>query len=139
MRAARADGIAPHPWGEARPGGPGPLRGNFGEKPGAGLLEYELVAETDDRRSDGYPGLAPGCTFPAGNSPFGVCDLAGNIGEWVEPAGDDTTAVFKGGTWMDAEDGAFHVAARGRLALDRNVTSVGYYLTGFRCARDASR
>jgi formylglycine-generating enzyme required for sulfatase activity len=98
---------------------------------------YSLVEPDRDWPADGVARLARGCSFPEGNSPFGVCDLAGNIGEWVEPASGDRVPVYKGGTWMDPDPWTFRIATRGWMSLDREVTSVGFYLTGFRCARSA--
>jgi formylglycine-generating enzyme required for sulfatase activity len=137
MRAARGESAAAYPWGSSDPGADRAARGNFGEKPETGMEGYSLVEPGRAWVADGAPRLSKGCAFPAGNSPFGVCDLAGNIGEWVEPAGA-STPVFKGGTWMDADLWSFRVASRAWMSLDREVSSVGYYLTGFRCARTAA-
>ena len=136
-RAARGDRATPYPWGSAPPSAPEPTRGNFGEKRGAGMEGYSLVEPDRDWPADGVARLARGCSFPEGNSPFGVCDLAGNIGEWVEPASGDRVPVYKGGTWMDPDPWTFRIATRGWMSLDREVTAVGFYLTGFRCARSA--
>jgi len=137
-RAARGDSAAPYPWGFSAPGTDGIARGNFGEKRGAGMPEYSLVEPGRDWPADGATRLAVGCSYPRGNSPFGVCDLAGNIGEWVEPASGAPGPMFKGGTWMDPDPATFRIASRGLMSLDRAVSSVGYYLTGFRCARSVA-
>lgn len=137
-RAARGDGAAPYPWGFSPPDASSAPRGNFGEKRGLGMPEYSLVEPEREWPADGVPRLASGCSFPQGNSPFGVCDLAGNIGEWVEPVRGESTTVFKGGTWMDPDPWTFRIASRAWMSLDSEVTSVGYYLTGFRCARSAA-
>lgn len=134
-RAARGGGIDPYPWGEQSPGQSTAPLGNFGERQGEGIARYELVPPDSTWPRDGHAGLAPGCSFPAGNSPFGVCDLAGNLFEWVESSNtqpsDDDRAVLKGGSWMDADDEVFRVGARG--AFYRNHS---FYLVGFRCADD---
>jgi serine/threonine protein kinase/formylglycine-generating enzyme required for sulfatase activity len=36
-----------------------------------------------DPDTDGYPGSAPVGSFPAGASPYGLVDMAGNVHEWV--------------------------------------------------------
>jgi formylglycine-generating enzyme required for sulfatase activity len=71
---------------------------------------------------------------PAGASPFGVLDMAGNVDEWVEdlyrPYGTDAGAsgqrVARGG----AEDG-WHCRSTERSAIDPDYHDA---LLGFRCA-----
>ena len=136
MRAARGGDLRAFPWGDRFLDDSAPPRGNFGEKPSTALPHYATVDESAAWRSDGMPGLAPGCRFPAGNSPWGVCDLAGNLAEWV--LGDDGGGVLKGGSWLDDQPWAFRVATRATITLDGDVPTIGFYQTGFRCARDAS-
>lgn len=136
-RAARAGSAAPYPWGTADPTRGGVAFGNFGEPPGAGLAEYELLAPDSSWPSDGFAGLAPGCSFPAGNSPFGVCDLAGNLYEWVEHEEEQPPrpgfALLKGGSWMDADPRSLRVGARAEFFANH-----AFYLVGFRCAGETS-
>jgi formylglycine-generating enzyme required for sulfatase activity len=134
MRAGRGEEAAPFPWGTALPSRTGPPRGNLGERLGTGIAHYTLVADDADWPSDGYPGLAPGCSFPAGNSVYGVCDLEGNLAEWTTGAG--VTAphpVLKGATWIDADRTALDLGARGELGAP--IEGLGFYLTGVRCVR----
>ena len=53
-------------------------RSNLGARP---------IGETDD--SDGFDELAPVGSFPAGRTPDGIDDMAGNAEEWVADAIDD--------------------------------------------------
>ncbi len=63
-KAARGSDGRRFPWGDASPT---PDRANY--------------ENTSPNAYDG--GLTPVGQFPAGNSPFGVSDLAGNVSEWV--------------------------------------------------------
>ncbi len=71
---------------------------------------------------------------PAGDSPAGAADMAGNVAEWTATPGDPTgdpppTFVVKGGSFLDGPD-ALTVTAR-RLVPRSSVEP----WLGFRCAR----
>lgn len=141
MRAARGRSTAVFPWGDAFELQGAAARGNFGEKPSTGHAGYATVAEGAPWPVDGYPGLAPRCAFPAGRSPFGVCDLAGNLAEW---AVSDGTAgereVVLGGSWLDGEATAFRLGLRFVSPVVPPAVAhgrMGSYLVGFRCVRAA--
>jgi formylglycine-generating enzyme required for sulfatase activity len=97
--------------------------------------------------SAGYNETAPVDRFPAGASPYGVQDLAGNAWEWVSSAyraypydatdgREDLRAgpvrATRGGG-HDAGAGEITVTQRGRN-LSRNPAA-GHHNIGFRCAR----
>jgi formylglycine-generating enzyme required for sulfatase activity len=138
MRAARGQTTTAFPWGDAMDLGGHQLRGNFGEKPSTGYPSYSVVSESSLWPSDGYPGLAPPCAFTAGRSPFGVCDLEGNLSEWA--VSDGAPAVL-GGSWLDGEENAFRLGLgyviHGDLPAAVARGQLGSYLVGFRCARTA--
>jgi formylglycine-generating enzyme required for sulfatase activity len=106
-KAARGDDARTHPWGDAPP-----------------TCERASFADC------GGEVAAVGAT-PAGASPFGVLDLAGNVREWVAdagPAGHPTRGIRGGASHDDAADLRITRRAFGDVA----VTDGGL---GFRCAR----
>ncbi|MGE5776242.1 MAG: formylglycine-generating enzyme family protein [Chloroflexota bacterium] len=134
-RAGRGDDFRTFPWGEDKADG---LRANFNM----------LVGDTSRVG-----------TYPAGASPFGVLDMAGNVAEWVNdlysgsytnaetvnPQGPQSEAslnrVVRGGSLMDAEIN-IRVSKRSSvlgpafgIPLDESI-SLGDFSPriGFRCA-----
>ncbi|MHC4170347.1 MAG: formylglycine-generating enzyme family protein, partial [Planctomycetota bacterium] len=78
-----------YPWGDESPNAGGVFRCNF------------------DGIDDGYDYTAPVGTFAKFSSPYGICDLAGNVAEWTldwyttsHHAGLDGFRVARGGSWM---------------------------------------
>jgi formylglycine-generating enzyme required for sulfatase activity len=137
MRAARGQSTDVFPWGNEFDVSGGPLRGNFGEKPSTGYPAYTTVPEAAPWPADGYRGLSPPCSFPAGRSRFGVCDLEGNLAEWAIAAGTDTErGVVLGGSWLDGEVTAFRLGLRFVLPVVPQAIAHGSmesFLIGFRC------
>ena len=78
--AARGDDGRVYPWGSQEPDG---TRANYADSrfdryfPGT---EQSLVHHGVD---DGFAITSPVGSFPAGRSPFGALDMAGNLTEWV--------------------------------------------------------
>jgi formylglycine-generating enzyme required for sulfatase activity len=121
----------------------------WGDEPAAGhLLNYAdqhlpvpwAAAEVDD----GYRFFAPVGRYPAGASPYGALDLAGNAWEWVadffddryyarspyaDPAGPETGVerVLRGGSWWTS-------ARDARAAVRGEASDFPYDIYGFRCA-----
>lgn len=95
------------------------------------MYPYGLFYEAGTCRDaeDEYKG-EPGKTggHPECKTPTGVYDLAGNLGEWVNP--DEAKAVVLGGDWRGGE----------RASCDRRSTTFGAgqanNTLGFRCCAD---
>ena len=108
------------PWGTAAPDAGGARRANYGTN--------ECCAAD---MSDGYHETAPVGSYPAGVSPFGLHDMAGNVWEWTaSPDGDSGKYVIRGGGWGN-NPYCLRVSYR-----HRNPPDIGLDMVGFRCAGD---
>jgi eukaryotic-like serine/threonine-protein kinase len=143
--AARGSDGRPYPWGKDPPA---PERLNAcGSECVAmfrrlGRRELQTIAG-DDR----WGATAPVGSYPAGASPFGLLDMAGNVWEWTadrfakyeaadapleDPRGPSAgrQRVYRGGGWDPIEPSLLHAATRrGYPPGNRDVH------LGFRCAR----
>jgi len=59
------------------------------------------VKTTDLRANFGMTGAGPVGTYPAGVSPFGCYDMAGNVREWLRDPGPRNGKLVVGGSWQD--------------------------------------
>ena len=109
----------------------------------------ELPDQRRARYASAYNQTAAIDAYPAGASPYGVRDMAGNAWEWVSSAyrpypyrGDDGREDLKPGPVRstrggghDSPENEITTTQRGRN-LSRNPAS-GHHNIGFRCARNA--
>lgn len=102
----------------------------------------------------GTNGMMAVCSKPAGNSDQGVCDLVGNVFEWVEDCYQDTyldapvdgsarsSCTTYDGTGRVSRGGAWYLPARYQRAAARNGSTIDPYSVhdgfGFRCCRSAA-
>jgi formylglycine-generating enzyme required for sulfatase activity len=107
----------------------------------AGVLEMNGHTMYDE--DDGWPTTSPICAFPSGNTPEGVCDLAGNVWEWTSFAHESLSTAptdasvtpserrhrQRGGAWNSNDPRM--VQSTASLEFNDDDRSP---LTGFRCA-----
>jgi len=135
-KAARGTDGRVYPWGNGFDG----KKANFCDK----NCSEDAADKTVD---DGYAKTSPVGSYPAGASPYGAMDMAGNVLEWVSdwydenyysnspsksPKGPDrgTFRVLRGGGWsLNAWGVRASIRFRSAATLRGNVL-------GFRCVRD---
>jgi len=155
-KAARGTDGRLYPWGNAWP--PPVKAGNFADEACKRSGEYMGGWTFIDGYDDGYAETAPVGSFPAGASPYGVLDMAGNVWEWcadwydpsyyktaptrnpsgapagvaseVLPGVAVTGRVVRGGSWPPGGPRYFRCASRLSCGPADRADDCG-----FRCAR----
>ena len=64
--------------------------------------------------------------FPYDRSPFGACDMAGGVRDWVESS-NDPHAIVRGGFW-NGDDRACRASSRWRVHRGARLATVGFRL-----------
>ena len=107
-----------YPWGDEAPDVNGVYRCNY------------------DGEQDGFAYTAPVGSFAEYNSPYDVCDMAGNVGEWTLDwystsyhVGLDGFRVVRGGSWMAVPAGCDAITAATQFPLKESS------IMGFRVVR----
>ena len=122
-KAARGTDARLYPWGNAAPD---PRRAQFGA---------------------GWTRTAPVDAFPAGASPYGALDMAGNQGEWVsslyrpypyradDGREDPGSAAVRGTRGGGHDSPAHELTTTGRGRTLSRAPRAGHHNIGLRCAR----
>jgi len=106
----------------------------------------------DTTQDDGYAQTAPVGSYPAGASPYGALDMAGNAWEWVSdgfdpeyyntspyrnpkgPHGGGYEEILRGGSWLNH---AQSLRVTNRFSLDEAIfEDIVLDTFGFRCVQD---
>lgn len=145
--AARGAERRRFPWGDALPDG---TRANYADA-------RTDVPWNDPLHDDGYDGPAPVGRYPAGATPEGILDLAGNVREWTATARMGVIDRRDGGIWPAAvsahvpaahrsepiqmyavRGGAWDSAADDLRGSDERMLppETRHRALGFRCVRD---
>jgi len=108
-KAARGDGGLAYPWGN--------------------VFEADKLNSALNKLGD----TTPVGTYPAGASPYGLLDMAGNVLQWTSTpvAGHGDEMVVKGSAWDDPAGVGRGASQNRRGKPERRVR------VGFRCAGDA--
>ena len=148
-RAARGGKPRRYPWGDL----PNPKLANHGALDLGSLFFSQAGGSAEPifgipDPNDGFMWLAPVASFPAGATPEGVHDLAGNVSEWVSdwwsdnyvaapvgnpkgpPSSKQNWRVTRGGSYRHPMAMIRGSSRQGRAPSARDGT------IGFRCARD---
>jgi formylglycine-generating enzyme required for sulfatase activity len=137
-KAARGTDERIYPWGN--------------QLPTADLVNFADVSTrlswADVSVNDGYTKVAPVGKFPAGASPYGALDMAGNVSEWVNDwYAENYYAFSPHDNPQGPEDGLFRVLRGGSYyttAAGVRTTERSWYIdegstdyTGFRCVQNS--
>lgn len=106
-----------YPWGDQKP-----------------TCRYAIMIRDDGRDGCGRYSTWPVCSKTWGNSVSGLCDMAGNVGEWTSSVDDKEhdRRAFRGGAWNDGVPVSLRVSRRNWVSPARGSSG-----RGIRCVRSS--
>jgi len=135
--AARGTDGRTYPWGDAAPSA-SLLNTCAAECVAMGVRMGRPGWKPMFDASDGWESTSPVGSYPAGASPFGVLDMAGNVWEFTSSgysasyseSRTDDKHVYRGGAWGYGDPAFVRAANRGKGSTTYRGADLG-----FRCAR----
>jgi len=96
-----------YPWGDTPVDG---MRADFCDRhcpdalgtDGKNLERWEARGLIDHSADDGYAATAPVGSYPAGATPWGLLDMAGNLWQWTSTEDSTGMREVRGGSWDNA-------------------------------------
>ncbi len=118
-------------WEYAARGGGGARLRPWGDEP---VTCARAVIKSADGDGCGRDATWPVCSKPAGNTPQGLCDMAGEVWEWTAddwhaagvPAPEDGSPYRDGGRFRAVRGGSFDYPADAADAAGRDFADPGY-------------
>lgn len=123
-----------YPWGESSPNA---ALANYCDAncpkalgtDGKNLAKWEERGWIDRTQNDGWAATSPVGAYPAGATPWGLLDMAGNVWQWTSSEAGDGKREVRGGSWDNPPD-ALKISRR--LAWPEKADAG----MGFRCVKD---
>lgn len=126
--AARGEDERIYPWGNDLPDG---TKANYADSTFNKYFEGVGQAQVHEGVNDGFGITSPVLAFPAGVSPIGAYDMAGNLIEWVYDGGyeysgeSETNPITLTGD-RKLQKGGFWVGGAGRVGVTPNEILEGH-------------
>lgn len=127
--AARGTDGRVYPWGNETPDG---TRANYADETMNKYFPKLGQAEVHFGVDDGYALTSPVGSFPAGASPIGALDMAGNLTEWIYDSDYEYTAatktnpIYTGNSGIKMQKAGFWCGSAGRQGVTPDEIKDGH-------------